>query len=774
MRIERYSRIPAHAVSGTADRPPKSRIRFYRKALAGFFIFMGIFLLSGALQAEAATYGYQAQEMIRSDQVINLAPGQVVDFTIGFKNVGSSTWRPDGDRFVSIYTYDPKYRSSPFRDVSWYKDVQPARIGTAVAPGQIGMFKFRLRAPNSAGTYAETFYMAAEDLTWIPGGKFSVQIRVGSSAVTTASVASAPTAVSSGSYSAQEVYRSPQQVNMSPGETLTLTVGFRNTGTATWYANASNFVSVYTYDPKYRKSDFEDASWYRSDQPARVSTQSTPPGQMGELKMRLKAPSTPGTYRETFHLAAEDLTWIPGGQFTVVINVSSAPSSAPPVSPASPSLSDIPAGGYAAARMASSTDNPTLDPGQVQEIRVAFKNVGTLPWVKYGSEPVRLMALDGNAYSFRDASWSGNQAAAMLQDRIDGGQLAFFNLRLKAPQYGGAYLARFALYAGDRPIEGGGVDIPLEVRQGAVSASVPTNTSNEFAASGDRGPDITVGLFKTTAPVVVSSTGTYQLVDGSNHQPIKRLSGVTSVTFDFSTLTYTVRNGSYTYTSNYHIHLRPDDMRNNIFEITNYEKRAAWDYTVNFNKFRGDLAVHYMRATGNLWVLEELPLEDYLRGLAETSNGSHYEYQKALVTAARTYALYVLSIGGKHQSEYHDVNTTAGDQVYKGYVSELVRPNVVRAVEETRGSMVTHDGELVVTPYFSRSDGRTRAWTEVWGGSTRPWLVSVPAPYDQGKTLWGHGVGMSASDALGRAEDGATWTQILQYYYTGTQIQKAY
>jgi len=745
--------------------------------MAGFFVFVTAFFLLGALEADAADYGYAAQEMIRSSQVVELAPGQTADFTVGFKNTGSSVWRAAGERFVSIYTYGPKYRQSVFRDDSWYQDIQPVKVGGDISPGQLGLFRFKLHAPSQEGLYTETFQLAAEDLAWIPGGLFSVQIRVSRSAASSAVTTAATASVSGGSYSAQEIYRSPTgTISMAPGEIVTLTMGFKNTGSATWRPDAANYVSVYTFDPKYRKSVFEDSSWYRYDQPGRVSTQITPPGQMGEVKFRLKAPATPGTYRETFHLAAENLAWIPGGQFTVVINVSasSAASSAIAIGAGTSPAATLSAGGYSAVRMASATDKPALDPGQVQELRIAFKNVGVLPWVKYGSEPVFLKALAGNAYSFRDSSWSGDLAAAMLEDRIEPGQLAFFNLRLQAPQYGGLYNARFALYVGDRLIEGGSVDIPVEVRQGSIPANVPSVVTNEFSGSGARGPDIVVGLFTTTSSVTVTSSGTYQLIEGNTHQPVKQLSGVTSVTFDFSTLTYTVRNGTYTYTSNYHVHLRPDDMRNSIFEIIGYENRAAWDSSVNFNKFRGDLAVHYMRATGRLWVLEELPIEDYLRGLAETSNGSHFEYQKALVTAARTYALYVISIGGKHQSEYHDVNTTAGDQVYKGYVSELVRPNVVRAVEETSGSMVTYNGELVVTPYYSRSDGRTRSWSEVWGGSGKPWLVSVPTPYDQGKTLWGHGVGLSASDALGRAENGASWTQILQYYYTGTQIMRAY
>ncbi|HSD12000.1 MAG TPA: SpoIID/LytB domain-containing protein, partial [Patescibacteria group bacterium] len=244
--------------------------------------------------------------------------------------------------------------------------------------------------------------------------------------------------------------------------------------------------------------------------------------------------------------------------------------------------------------------------------------------------------------------------------------------------------------------------------------------------------------------------------------------------FDFRTLTYTVRNGSYVFTSDKHVTLSPEDPASTIFEITSYENRPSWDPNVNFNRFRGDIRVNYIRATKKLWVVEELPVEDYMRGLAETSNVSPYEYQKALVTAARTYALFVVSLGGKHQSEYFDLGTDGNDQVYKGYASELVRPNVVRAVEETRGTVVTYGGEIVVTPYFSRSDGRTRSWTEVWSSTPHPWLVSRPAPHDRGQTLWGHGVGMSASDAVGRANDGASWTDILKYYYTGIELKRQY
>ncbi len=87
---------------------------------------------------------------------------------------------------------------------------------------------------------------------------------------------------------------------------------------------------------------------------------------------------------------------------------------------------------------------------------------------------------------------------------------------------------------------------------------------------------------------------------------------------------------------------------------------------------------------------------------------------------------------------------------------------------------MTFNGAYAITPYFSRSDGRTRNWTEVWGGKGYAWLLSVPVPQDRGRTLWGHGVGMSATGALGMANEGVLYKEILQHFYTGTSLMRFY
>ncbi|MEY4744344.1 MAG: hypothetical protein RL272_289 [Candidatus Parcubacteria bacterium] len=578
----------------------------------------------------------------------------------------------------------------------------------------------------------------------------------------------APVGAATSAFAAKEMIRSARAVEMAPGETLQFTIGFKNAGTATWTREGKDFASVYAFDPKYRKSPFADHSWMSGVQPGRLKDDSAKPGQIGTFTFALFAPLEEGTYHETFQLAAEGLAWMDGGKFTVDITVKRK---AKVRAVGDSTLTYAP--GYKALKMLVSDRQLNLDAGTTKEFRVGFKNVGRTSWTKSGSAPLALKAITPDPQAFRDASWTNNVVTTLPENEIKPGQLVFLSFKLSAPRGGGTFTPKFYLTAGDDLVDGGELEIPIEVRQGIAPSSVAGSRASDFALAGARGPVIRIGLFASSAPVVLAADGTYRLIDG-DERPIRTLSGETSVAFDFSTLTYTVTNGSFVFRSDKHVTLSPEDPASTIFQITSYENRPSWDPNVNFNRFRGDIRVNYIRATKKLWVVEELPVEDYLRGLAETSNASPYEFQKALVTAARTYALFVVSLGGKHQSEFFDLGADGGDQVYKGYASELVRPNVVRAAEETRGTVVTYGGDIVVTPYFSRSDGRTRSWTEVWSRTPHPWLVSKPAPYDAGKTLWGHGVGMSASDAVGRADDGGSWTEILKYYYTGIELRRQY
>ncbi len=212
--------------------------------------------------------------------------------------------------------------------------------------------------------------------------------------------------------------------------------------------------------------------------------------------------------------------------------------------------------------------------------------------------------------------------------------------------------------------------------------------------------------------------------------------------------------------------------RNKVITLTNYDNPSTWNSEYNDNAFYGVIELQYAPATDKTWVVNELAIENYVKGIAEAGNLNDKAYLKALMTAARTYVYYHYLYPTKHADEPYLVDTTANDQVYRGKNYSDRAPNIVSAVEETRGRIVHYQGEPVVTPYFSRSDGRTRAWSEVWYGE-KEYLISVNDPGCEGEELLGHGVGMSATGARWFAEEKDWgWKRILKHYYTGVHLKR--
>jgi peptidoglycan hydrolase-like amidase len=264
----------------------------------------------------------------------------------------------------------------------------------------------------------------------------------------------------------------------------------------------------------------------------------------------------------------------------------------------------------------------------------------------------------------------------------------------------------------------------------------------------------------------------YQIYSGDESKGILK-AGELAV-LNYSNGTYFFTAGDSSFNSPKFLRLVPVDF-NNYFTLVNYQRKVVGK-TKNFNVYRGVLEFRYSAKSNVPYIINELPLDEYVAGVAETSDSSPVEYNKALIVAERSYAYYhVMRSVASPGTNLFDVFPTTADQLYLGYNSEILMPHVVAQTLSTRGEMVTYDGKPVVTPYYSRSDGRTRSWKEVWGGDYYPWLKSVEAVYDKGKTMLGHGVGMSGSDALKRAgNDGWTYDQLLKYYYTGVNVEKIF
>ncbi len=206
-----------------------------------------------------------------------------------------------------------------------------------------------------------------------------------------------------------------------------------------------------------------------------------------------------------------------------------------------------------------------------------------------------------------------------------------------------------------------------------------------------------------------------------------------------------------------------------ILTLLNLEKRPAWNLALNDNTFRGILEV--ARVDGKLQVINELPIEDYLKGSGEISNGDPREKIKTIIILARSYARYYRGQARKFPGKPYDLDDDPDHtQKYLGYGVESRSPNTTAAVKETTGKIVTYNGKPVMTPYFSQSDGRTRSALEVWGWTDRPYLKGVPDPFCGTTQLKGHGVGVSGCGATELAKQGKTAEEIIKYYYSGVEI----
>ena len=170
---------------------------------------------------------------------------------------------------------------------------------------------------------------------------------------------------------------------------------------------------------------------------------------------------------------------------------------------------------------------------------------------------------------------------------------------------------------------------------------------------------------------------------------------------------------------------------------------------------------------GGLTVMNDLPLELYIRGVVPSEMPSSWEHEahKAQAIAARSYALANLGKRGKYG---YDLKDTPEDQAYGGASAETTQTN--DAVSETEGIVLVCQGKIVPAYYSASAGGKTNTGSQVWSHDL-PFLKSVPS-FDDGVRKNGHGVGMSQHGANNLAKRGYNGYQILKYFYANTKFAR--
>jgi stage II sporulation protein D len=141
--------------------------------------------------------------------------------------------------------------------------------------------------------------------------------------------------------------------------------------------------------------------------------------------------------------------------------------------------------------------------------------------------------------------------------------------------------------------------------------------------------------------------------------------------------------------------------------------------------------------------VQNIPLEEYVAGVVASEMPADFELEalKAQALTARTFIVKALLNRGKDDSlpEGAVVSDTVMHQVYKGN-EELETlwgddfnkkiEKIIKAVSETKGQILTYEGDPIQASFFSTSNGFTVNSEDYWKNEY-PYLRSVESPWDK-------------------------------------------
>lgn len=593
----------------------------------------------------------------------------------------------------------------------------------------------------------------------------------------------------------------PDPIIIKAGETRSVKIRFKNIGTKSWVRGGKH-VSAYTEVPRDRNSVFFGSNWVGPKQTALMEPSVVAPGEIGTLSIDLVAPNKVGTYTEDFYLAAENITWIKGGYFFLKINVLSNGEGDNELGiknndtknigdQRTEIINDVVVGGIEgpmlkAKKAMLSKSKINAVGGEQLKLVVGFINEGNVKWDKYAliANRPELASVGSDLLTFADESWESNSVIKEENKIVDPKGLFREIIYFRAPRERGIHTFTISPMANGKVLAAS-VDVVVTVTEDAPShyeEPVFKNTVEvkQIEPKLKNEPRIRVGVAKN--PVELGEVFRFRplddamnIFDGEILRGVldNKVMGYVKANADGS---YYFKGGDIEFTTNQYLRAAPQNNPHATFLTLNYSRRVSWRGSMDFNIYRG--ALEYRKTADgkdNYYFINDLLFEDYVAGIAEASNGSPIEFLKAQSVVARSYAYYIQQFSNKHDERFFDVVATTGDQLYLGYNNEGIAPNYISAAKDTRGYMVTYDGDVVITPYFGHSNGKTKSWQSVWGGTAKPWLVPVVTEYDSGRAQYGHGVGMSQRDAAIRADkEGVDFIELLKHYYTGVELEVFY
>ena len=157
--------------------------------------------------------------------------------------------------------------------------------------------------------------------------------------------------------------------------------------------------------------------------------------------------------------------------------------------------------------------------------------------------------------------------------------------------------------------------------------------------------------------------------------------------------------------------------------------------------------------------IEEILLDEYLYGVVSAEMPANYDIEalKAQAIVARTYTIYKIKNGSKHEgADICDTSTCCQAYITKEKRFEKWNENereanwkkIVDAVDSTSGKIITYNGEPINAFFHANSGGETEIVSNVWGGTDYPYLQTVATSGEEDYTQYSSSVILTKEEVL--------------------------
>ena len=166
----------------------------------------------------------------------------------------------------------------------------------------------------------------------------------------------------------------------------------------------------------------------------------------------------------------------------------------------------------------------------------------------------------------------------------------------------------------------------------------------------------------------------------------------------------------------------------------------------------------------NTGEVEEIDLDNYLLGVVSAEMPANFEIEalKAQAVVARTYTIYKIENGSKHEN----ADICDDSKCCQAWISKEDRFNkwnneeaesnwekIEEAVNETRGKIVTYEGKPINAFFHSNSGGITDTASNVWGGANYPYLQAVETSGEDSYTQYNSEVIISKEEFIEKIKE---------------------